>query len=136
MLVRLHPHEQTRIIDHPGFVDVTNYDDATELMVIADLLITDYSALIFDFMLTRRPLYLFIPDLDDYLNYERGIYFDIPQLPVIICRNEGELTHRLRHIDSEWARPSAALDKLLNEMDFYNLGHSAEAVAKFLIDQL
>ncbi|MCC8113278.1 MAG: CDP-glycerol glycerophosphotransferase family protein [Bacteroidales bacterium] len=136
LLLRLHPHEQARTILRTGIIDVTHYDDVTELLVIADLLITDYSALMFDFMLTRRPLFLFIPDLDDYLNYERGIYFDIPQLPVMICRNESELTQRLRHIDSEWARQRAALDKFLNEMDFYNLGHSSEAVAKFLIDQL
>ncbi len=44
---------------------------------VADVLVTDYSSVMFDFVLTDRPVLLLVPDLEQYRDIERGFYFDI-----------------------------------------------------------
>jgi CDP-glycerol glycerophosphotransferase len=60
-----------------GFVrDVSTYPDATELMLVADVLLTDYSSMMFDFANTGRPMLFFTYDLEAYQERIRGFYFD------------------------------------------------------------
>ena len=54
--------------------------DADELLSITDVLVTDYSSIIFDFLLTDRPIIFYIPDLESYREY-RGVYFGLHELP-------------------------------------------------------
>ena len=54
--------------------------DATELLAITDILITDYSSIYFDYLPTNRPVFFYIPDLEAYSDY-RGLYFPIEDLP-------------------------------------------------------
>ena len=62
---------------HPRVHDVTRYPDVAELFLAADALVTDYSSVMFDFVLTDRPMVLLVPDLEQYRDVERGFYFDI-----------------------------------------------------------
>ena len=62
---------------HPRVHDVTRYPDVAELFLAADALVTDYSSVMFDFVLTDRPVVLLVPDLEQYRDVERGFYFDI-----------------------------------------------------------
>ena len=79
LLVRLHPfvRGRTRIgAELAGFAfDVSDHPDINELMLISDVLITDYSSAIFEYSLLERPMAFFAPDLDAY-ERERGFYFD------------------------------------------------------------
>ena len=60
-----------------GFVrDVSSYPDGTELLLAADVLITDYSSMMFDFANTGRPMLFFTYDLETYRDEVRGFYFD------------------------------------------------------------
>ena len=54
--------------------DVSAYPDVTELMLVSDGLLTDYSSVMFDYALLDRPLLFFAPDADSY-GQERGTYF-------------------------------------------------------------
>lgn len=86
ILVRLHPHLRQysqQLLHGKQTVDVTNYDDIQELLAVSDILISDYSSLIFDFALTKRPCFLYVPDLNEYIQKERALYFDIKQLPLL-----------------------------------------------------
>jgi len=56
--------------------DVSTYQDNRELFLAADVLVTDYSSLMFDFAVTRKPILFFTPDLDVYRDEVRGFYFD------------------------------------------------------------
>jgi CDP-glycerol glycerophosphotransferase len=110
-LVRLHPHlvEKSKLIVHGHrVIDVTSYDDVQELLVEADVLISDYSSLMFDFGLTNKPCFLFVPDIDIYTQKDRELYFDIYKLPfssactndelieVINCFNKENYLNKLR----------------------------------------
>jgi CDP-glycerol glycerophosphotransferase len=60
-----------------GFVrDVSSYPDGTELMLAADVLLTDYSSMIVDYANTGRPMLFFTYDLDAYRDEIRGFYLD------------------------------------------------------------
>ena len=54
--------------------------DANALLSAVDLLVSDYSSIYFDFMLTDRPILFYIPDLERYNEY-RGLYFTTDDLP-------------------------------------------------------
>lgn len=58
-------------------LDVTGYPDVTELFLVADALITDYSSVMFDFSVTGKPMFFFAPDLEHYREQLRGFYFDL-----------------------------------------------------------
>lgn len=53
-------------------LDVTDYPNISDLCLISDLAILDYSSLRFDYTFTKKPMIFFVPDLDDYLNEIRG----------------------------------------------------------------
>ncbi len=79
VLVRLHPFIRTRAPIGPelsGFaIDVSDHEDINELLPVSDLLITDYSSVIFEYSLLGRPMVFFAPDHETY-ERERGFYFD------------------------------------------------------------
>jgi teichoic acid ribitol-phosphate primase len=79
VLVRLHPFVRSEgVIEprHQGFaVDVSGHPDINDLLLASDILVTDYSSVIFEYALLDRPMVFFAPDLADYEN-ERGFYFD------------------------------------------------------------
>lgn len=61
-----------------GIVDVSDYQDMQELLIIADVFITDYSSAVWDFSLTGKPGFLFTPDLSIYkadTNFDTPIEF-------------------------------------------------------------
>ncbi|TQM63895.1 bifunctional glycosyltransferase/CDP-glycerol:glycerophosphate glycerophosphotransferase [Humibacillus xanthopallidus] len=61
-------------------VDVSRYPDITELMLVADVLVTDYSSIMFDFASTRRPMLFLTPDLAEYAGSTRGFYLDFAEI--------------------------------------------------------
>ena len=59
-----------------GFaIDVSDHPDINELMLVSDVLVTDYSSAIYEFALLGRPMAFFAPDYEAY-ERERGFYFD------------------------------------------------------------
>lgn len=57
--------------------DVSDVQDISRLYRVADLLVTDYSSVIFDFMLTNKPVVIYAPDYHDYRGRQRGLNIDI-----------------------------------------------------------
>jgi CDP-ribitol ribitolphosphotransferase len=80
VLAREHPFVRSRGADPAlaGFViDASDHGDVNELMLASDLLITDYSSVLFEFALLGRPMAFFAPDHAAYEG-ERGFYVDYP----------------------------------------------------------
>jgi teichoic acid ribitol-phosphate primase len=79
VLVRLHPFIRASAPLGPelgGFaIDVSDHPDINELLLVSDLVITDYSSVIFEYSLLGRPMVFFAPDYESY-ERERGFYFD------------------------------------------------------------
>jgi CDP-ribitol ribitolphosphotransferase len=79
LLVRLHPFVRAHTAipdDLASFaIDVSDHPDINELMLVSDVLVTDYSSAIYEFSLLVRPMAFFAPDYEAY-ERERGFYFD------------------------------------------------------------
>jgi CDP-ribitol ribitolphosphotransferase len=94
-----------------GFVvDGSAEPDINRLMLVSDVMITDYSSAIFEFALLGRPIGFFAPDLDAYQR-ERGFYFDYrATVPGPVFTETEELATWLRDgpFDTERVRAFAA----------------------------
>ena len=113
-------------------MDVTDWPEAAELLLCADLLISDYSSIAGDFILLDRPLILYQPDLDQYIAHDRHLYFDPRQSPYPRAESEAALLALLGDID-------ALIPRCAEVRAFYHTtetGYSAEAVARWIADQL
>ncbi|MDZ4178716.1 MAG: CDP-glycerol glycerophosphotransferase family protein [Coriobacteriia bacterium] len=78
LVSKVHPALDSSRTSAEGFdLVIDQHTDLNELLLVTDLLITDYSSVIFEYALLRRPLILYVPDLAEYLQYP-GFYLDFP----------------------------------------------------------
>lgn len=93
-LLRLHPwakkHCKGKNLYNEYTLNATDYPDIQELLAYSDSIITDYSSCMFDFLISRKPAFMFAPDIKNYLN-ERGLLFEINELPFACALNNDEL---------------------------------------------
>ena len=83
-----------------GFIyDVSGYDDINDLYIAADLLITDYSSVFFDYAILNRPILFYMYDMEEYRDEMRGFYLDIGELPGSVVKTEGELVDIIKATD-------------------------------------
>ena len=97
LLFRIHPYTNKLLgVQYNDFVrDFTNYPNINDLMKIADILISDYSATIFDYAILERPIISFAYDCDEY-GRERGFAMDIrKEMPGGISETEDEVINRI-----------------------------------------
>ncbi|MET7685461.1 CDP-glycerol glycerophosphotransferase family protein [Streptomyces sp. NPDC005423] len=142
LVVRLHPGLATGPARGTGLtelhrrgilVDATDVPDVEDVLLAADVLLTDYSALMFDYALLDRPIVLHADDWPAY-TASRGAYFDITAQPpghVSRCYRElAELFATGAWADGESARLRAAFRSRFCEFDD---GHAAERVVRTLL---
>lgn len=80
-------------------IDVTRYPEVNELYALADVLVTDYSSVMFDYSVTGKPLLFLAPDIADYRDRVRGFYFDFEATsPGPILSDTAELVSALRRL--------------------------------------
>ncbi|MCR5025930.1 MAG: CDP-glycerol glycerophosphotransferase family protein [Methanobrevibacter sp.] len=80
LALRLHPkikkfYSEDISVDGE-YIDCSDYENEQELLLLADILITDYSSIMIEFSLLNKPIIFFAYDLDNYLENERGFYLD------------------------------------------------------------
>ncbi|MFF3821416.1 CDP-glycerol glycerophosphotransferase family protein [Streptomyces bluensis] len=95
LLARAHHADGAPLVESPGgrLLDVTGHPNVEHLCLASDVLVTDYSSLMFDYACLDRPLVIHAAD-DDWAAYEaaRGTYFDLRSFPPgAIARSEDEL---------------------------------------------
>ena len=84
----------------PGAISATEYPNMQDLLCAADVLITDYSSCMHDFCLTKKPVFLYIPDYDTYME-SRGFYWDIPTMPFPYAKNQLDFEKIIYTFDSK-----------------------------------
>lgn len=83
-----------------SMIDAGTYPDAQELLCLADVLITDYSSIVWDYSLTGKPCFLYAPDVEEYLQ-TRGFYVDIHEWPFSLCENFKQLYMAIEQFSEE-----------------------------------
>ncbi|MEY9841245.1 CDP-glycerol glycerophosphotransferase family protein [Streptacidiphilus sp. EB103A] len=101
VLVRRHPDTVSAFPIGGAVTDVSAHPDAVELLLLADVLVTDYSSLAVDFCRTGRPVLFFTPDLDHYRDSVRGLEIDLPRhSPGPLLGTQEELLEALLDLDA------------------------------------
>lgn len=78
-----------------NFIDVTNYPDQQDILLFTDVLISDYSSIMWDASLIDIPIFVYAPDYYNYLNNERGFTDSFKDIPYPISLNNEELTNNI-----------------------------------------
>ena len=130
LLCKHHPHVKHRPAipaDCRDFAfDVTDSLEIDELLCTADVCISDYSSLIFEYALFEKPMLFFAYDLEDYFD-ARGFYYDYDALtPGPVLRTSDEELDALLHLDERFDRRQVQVfrEKFMSACD----GHATERI--------
>ena len=118
------------IPDYKGML-IPSTIDANELMSVTDVMISDYSSIFVDFMVLRRPILFYIPDLDSYLN-NRGLKIMPDQLPGPNCETIAELADAVNRIDETFAGYRDRYEKLRSEICGHDDGRVSERICRIV----
>lgn len=132
-ILKLHPFIKNQLTvkeEHKDkIIDLTDYKDINELLLITDLLITDYSSVIFEYSFVEKPVIFYVPDLDDYgsarsfyYNYDEYIYGSI-------AKTKEELIKQIKNPRVDKNKIEQFKDKFLNKCD----GNSTKRFVEELI---
>lgn len=117
LLIRGHANtaQAEREIVDQRVLDVSGYSDLPKLFAATDLLITDYSSIFFDYAVTGKPIFGFVPDLENYTQVLRGTYFEYSDVfPGPIAKTNQDLLGLLGDWKSTEYRTSAILQDILH----------------------
>jgi CDP-glycerol glycerophosphotransferase len=131
VLLRLHPLVAGALgpVGSPIARDASNHADVGELFLTADVLVTDYSSVMFDFAVTAKPVLLFTYDLARYRDQLRGFYFDIEAAPPgpLVSTTE-ELAEVLLHLEEVAAHHADDYERFRAEFCPLDDGHASQRV--------
>ncbi|WP_251020098.1 CDP-glycerol glycerophosphotransferase family protein [Streptomyces sp. ISL-98] len=119
-----------------GFVyDVAAYPDIADLYLIADVLITDYSSVLFDFAHSGRPMLFFTYDLEHYRDTLRGFYFDFTErAPGPLLKTSEDLVDAIRNIDSVSAEYKEKYERFVKDFCEPSDGRAAARVVDRMLE--
>ena len=134
VLIRLHFKNRAhskKIQYDEKVVNASGYPDMQELMAAVNIGCTDYSSWAYDYVLTRRPLILYAPDVQKYSG-SRGFYYSLEDTPFSIARNTEEMQEKLRSFDM--AKYQADCEQFLLDKGCYEDGHAAERIVDKMLE--
>jgi CDP-glycerol glycerophosphotransferase (TagB/SpsB family) len=113
-----------------GVLDVTDHPSIEDLCLAADVLVTDYSSLMFDYAVLDRPIVIFAPDWETYRT-KRGVYFDLlHEAPGVVCRTAQELAATLASGEYETEAAGSARKVFRERFCGWEDGHASERVVR------
>jgi CDP-glycerol glycerophosphotransferase len=115
--------------------NVSKYDDISELYLISDILITDYSSVFFDYANLKRPILFYTYDLDKYRDMLRGFYMDIEsEVPGPLLYTSEEVVDAIQGIDQITDQYSEKYARFYERFCSLEDGHASENIAKRVFD--
>ncbi|WP_299524571.1 CDP-glycerol glycerophosphotransferase family protein [uncultured Methanobrevibacter sp.] len=136
LVLRLHPKIKkffkNQIEVNQDYIDCTDFDNEQELLLISDVLISDYSSIMIEFAMLFKPIIFFTYDFDNYVSDDRGFYFDFKQnVPGPIVYTTDELISEIKNNNFDKNRISKFLETQFNPID----GCSSKRIVDFLLNE-
>lgn len=134
ILLRLHPSmlaDSEIDGNDDSVVDVSAYCDSEELVGACDILISDYSSIMFEPAFVGKPVFLFAPDRREYVEKERDLLIDYNTLPFPIAETNEALASCIADFDQEEYRQTVKL--FLQKYGICEDGHASERAAAFVL---
>ena len=117
--------EKMRLADH--VINVSDYPDIMELLTCVDVGITDYSSWICDYLLTKRPGFLFATDMDEYQLEDRSFFYPLTDLPYPLAVDNVQLIDNILNFDDTGFEEKC--QAFLDDKGCMDDGHAAERIA-------
>ncbi len=132
-ITRLHPRvaKYSSLLLPESIIDGSLYPDIQELLYAADVVFTDYSSCIFDFMLSKKPAFIFATDIESY-NNERGFYYPLESTPFPVACNNEELVENIKNFDIEKYKND--VDNFLKDKGCMEDGQASKRVVDLIED--
>lgn len=132
VLLRLHPVLEQNYGEgaEDWLIDVCDYGDSQELVAASDVVITDYSSIMFEPAFVYKPVFLFAPDQDEYINKERKLLIEYNQLPFDIAKTNEELCEAIIEFDKQ--KYDKKLADFFERYGVHEDGHASERAAGFI----
>jgi CDP-glycerol glycerophosphotransferase (TagB/SpsB family) len=88
----------------------------------------------FDFSVTRRPMIFFVPDLDDYRDSVRGVYFDLSEVaPGPVLYTQDDVRAALQDLSSQQEKYAELYEAWVQRFNHHDDGHAAERIVQQLL---
>lgn len=117
---------------------VVSYDlDTMEVLSVTDILITDYSGILFDFLPMRKPIILFQFDKEDYLSQRGGqkeFYLDSEKFPIPTCLSINKLITTIKRINSIFKKNKNEFENFVTEYADFTDGKICERVVSTIFE--
>lgn len=133
-LVRAHQISGTFKEKGIDVIDVTSYPDMADLLLITDLLISDFSSCLSDFILTGKPAIQAIFDYDDFVNNSRSLLMNVEDVGYPIAKSQEDLDTIIKNIGNIDFK--AINKKINNYFGTKETGYSSDMIANIIIDWL
>lgn len=117
---------------NPEVLDATSYPEMQRLLMATDVMISDYSSCIFDAAIRRIPCFTYATDFEQYKVEERGVYYEMEELPFPYATNNDELVSNIMTFDKE--EYLRRWDAFCVRMGLYETGHSSRDIAEKILD--
>ncbi len=137
ILIRIHPDvaSESRKIKKREYVhDVSNYTDSEELVAATDIMISDYSSIMFEPAFVNKPVFLYSPDADEYIANDREMLIDYYTLPFSISKSNAELSDNIKRYN--YMGYKTKVEDFLSYYGVREDGNASERAAKFIINIL
>lgn len=136
ILVRWHPMFADKLSNaftdtSNSVIDATSFEDIQELLLGIDCVMSDYSSCIFDAALLDIPCFTFSTDFEEY-KAERGVYYEMEELPFPYARNNDELMKNIRNYDHETHLERWYAFK--ERMGLYEPGNASKVISEKIIE--
>lgn len=137
VLLRTH-HYISDHIDVSGLgdfvINLSSYDDISEIYLISDICITDYSSVFFDYANLKRPILFYTYDFDKYKNQLRGFYIDMnKEVPGPLLYTSEQVVQAIEDIDEITEEYKERYDQFYDRFCCYDDGHASEHVAEAML---
>ncbi|MCR5331279.1 MAG: CDP-glycerol glycerophosphotransferase family protein [Lachnospiraceae bacterium] len=137
ILLRFHPFVAalSKDISYPEYVtDVSDYYDSEELVAVSDIMITDYSSIMFEPAFVGKPVFLLATDRKEYLSNERGFLIDYNTLPFPVAETNEQLACNILNFNIQ--KYERDVKAFLDKYGVHEDGHASERAADFLVGLL
>lgn len=141
MICRFHYHVE-KMVDwaeleskYPGkFVNGNLYDDMADYLSCADILVSDSSSCMCDFALTKKPCFIYFPDMDNYGSKERGFYIDLNDTPFAVSKDFVSFIDNIKCFDQK--NYDEAIELFLKKIGSRDDGNAACRVVEYINNKL
>ena len=129
-LLRAHEYSSkiNLVGDNARVIDVSDYPDMADILIITDMLITDYSSCAGDFILRNKPIVLVINDKEYYEKNSRALRVDLEKTGFLLSHSQEELNHMLMVTDD--AEFAESCKKVMEFYGTHETGFASEEVCK------